>query len=186
MLHKVHRIVERKARAQVLGFTLIELLVTVVLLAVVTAIAVPGLGQFVTNSRLRATQSEFVSALTLARSEATKRGGDVAISARGAVNDAEFVGGWLVCSDTDLNGVCDAGEPIIRQYDALQGQTRFKAVVGTTTTKVTSAAFNSRGFLNGPALNFTICGPVGTIKSYRIRLEPVGIADVVEAEDSCV
>ena len=185
MLHKVHRIVERKARAQVLGFTLIELLVTVVLLAVVTAIAVPGLGQFVTNSRLRATQSEFVSALTLARSEATKRGTDVAIVARGAAN-VEFLGGWDVCLDTDLNGVCDVGVPVIRQYGALQGQTRFKAVVGTTTTKVTSAAFNSRGFLNGPALNFTICGPVGTIKSYRIRLEPVGIADVVEAEDSCV
>ena len=167
------------------GFTLFELLITVIVAAVLLAIAVPGMSAFVTSSRLRASQSEFVSALTLARSEATKRGSDVAVSASGAVNGSEFLGGWMVCSDTDGNGACDAGEPVIREYAPLTGQMRFNAVLAGTTTKATSASFNSRGFLKSGSLKFTLCGPVGTTKSYTIRLEPVGIADVVEGTDPC-
>ena len=167
------------------GFTLIELLVTLIVMAVVLAIAVPGLATFVSSSRLRATQSEFVSALTLARSEATRRGGQVVVRALGSVAGSEFLGGWQIFSDTNGDGLLDVGEPVIRDYAPLGSQLRFSAVVGTTTTATTSAAFNARGFL-APAteLNFKICGPAGTSKSYSIRLEPVGLADVVEGE-SC-
>jgi type IV fimbrial biogenesis protein FimT len=167
------------------GFTLFELLVTLIVLAVILAIAVPGLSTFVSNSRLRATQSEFVSALTLARSEATKRGGQVVVRALGTVSGSEFLGGWQVFSDTNGDGLYDAGEPVIRDYAPPGSQLRFTALVGTTTTAATNAAFNARGFL-APAteLNFRICGPAGTTKSYSIRLEPVGLADVVEG-DSC-
>ncbi len=167
------------------GFTLVELLITLIVAAVLLAIVVPGLSSFVNSSRLRASQSEFVSALTLARSEATKRGSDVAVSARGTVDGSEFLGGWLVCSDTDQDGTCEDGEPVIREYAPLAGQVRFMARVGETTTKATSAAFNSRGFLKSAALKFTLCGPSGTTKSYTIRLEQVGIADVVEGNDTC-
>jgi type IV fimbrial biogenesis protein FimT len=167
------------------GFTLFELLIAVVVAAVLLAIVVPGLSSFVNSSRLRASQSEFVSALTLARSEATKRGSDVAVSARGTVNGSEFLGGWLVCSDTNQDGDCDGGEPVIREYAALTGQMRFTAVVSNTTTKATQAAFNSRGFLKGNSLTFTLCGPTGTTKGYTIRLEQVGIADVVEGNNTC-
>lgn len=169
------------------GFTLIELLVTLIVLAVILAIAVPGLSTFVSNSRLRATQSEIVSALTLARSEATKRGGEVVVRALGTVAGSEFLGGWQVFSDTNGDGLYDAGEPVIREYAPLGTQLRFSAVVGTSTTAATRARFNARGFLTPvPAteLNFKICGPAGSTKSYSIRLEPVGLADVVEG-DSC-
>ncbi|MFZ2652832.1 MAG: GspH/FimT family pseudopilin [Burkholderiaceae bacterium] len=166
------------------GFTLIELLVTMIVAAVLLAIVVPGLASFVSSSRLRASQSEFVAALTLARSEATKRGGDVVVKALGTVDGSEFLGGWQVFADTDGDGNLDAGETLIREYAALTGQMRFAAVEGDTTTKATSTAFNSRGFLKGPKLKFTLCGPSGATKGYTIRLEQVGIADVVEGE-SC-
>ena len=159
------------------GFTLFELLITLVVAAVLLAIVVPNLSSFVNSSRLRATQSEFVSALTLARSEATNLGRNVAVSARGDVAGSEFLGGWLVCSDTNGDGDC-VGEPLIREYAALAGQMRFTAKLGADPVK--SAAFNSRGFLTTGALTFVICGPSGTKRGYAIRLEPVGIADVVE------
>lgn len=173
----------RSREAQQSGFTLFELLVTLIVLAVVLAIAVPNLSAFVSNSRLRATQSEFASALTLARSEATKRGGQVVVRALGATAGSEFAGGWQVFVDANANGSFDAGETVIRDYAALGSGMRFTALVGSTTTAATAAAFSARGFLT-PAtdLNFKICGPVGQKKSYSIRLEPVGIADVVEGE----
>jgi type IV fimbrial biogenesis protein FimT len=165
------------------GFTLFELLITLVVLAVVLAIAVPNLSTFVSNSRLRATQSEFVSALTLARSEATKRGVQVVIRALGPTAGSEFAGGWQVFVDADADGAFDAGETVVRDYASLGNGMRFTAVVGSTTAAATSAAFTARGFLS-PAtdLNFRVCGPVGQKKSYSIRLEPVGIADVIEGE----
>lgn len=169
---------EARVTRRVAGFTLFELLMTLIVAAVLLAIVVPNLSSFVNSSRLRATQSEFVSALTLARSEATKLGRDVAVSARGDVAGSEFLGGWLVCSDTDRDGICEAGEPVIREYAALGGQMRFFAKLGANAA--TSAAFNSRGFLTTGALTFVICGPSGTKRGYAIRLEPVGIADVVE------
>lgn len=64
------------------GFTMVELLTTLVVLAVLLAIAAPGMTKFVNNSRLRSSHGELVSALTLARSEATKRGLPVAVRAR--------------------------------------------------------------------------------------------------------
>lgn len=167
------------------GFTLIELLITIVVLAVVVAIALPNLALFITSSRLRATQSEFVSALTLARSEATKRGSRVLVLPLGSVPGSEFLGGWTVCSDADENGACDVAVPAIRDYGPLAGQLRFTALVGTTTTAATSVAFDARGFLvPRTVLNFKLCGPTDPTRAYSIRLDPVGLADVVEM-NSC-
>jgi type IV fimbrial biogenesis protein FimT len=173
------QVLARRAR----GFTLFELLMTMIVAAVLLALVVPGLSGFVTSSRLRATQSEFVSALALARSEATRRGSTVAVSARGEAAGSEFLGGWLVCVDTSLDGMCQSDEPPIREYAALAGNMRFTAKLGDVAAK--SAAFNSRGFLTTGALTFTICGPSGTKRGYTIRLEPVGIADVLEGSETC-
>ena len=163
------------------GFTLIELLITIVVLAVVVAIALPNLAIFITSSRLRASQSEFVSALTLARSEATKRGSRVVVLPLGGVAGSEFLGGWIVCSDADENGACDVAVPAIREYGSLAGQLRFTALVGATTTAATSVAFDARGFLvPRTVLNFKLCGPSVATRAYGIRLDPVGLADVVE------
>jgi type IV fimbrial biogenesis protein FimT len=154
------------------GFTLIELLVTLIVAAVLLAIAVPALSTFVDSSRLRASQSELVSALTLARSEATKRGSDVMVEASAAdpVAGKEFNEGWRV----------KAGAEVVREYPAATGHVRFGTVGG-----VKKATFNSRGFLTTGEIVFTVCGKAGVTKGYRIRLEPVGIADVEERNDAC-
>ncbi len=167
-------------RWRVRGFTMVELLVTLVVLAVMLAIAAPGLSTFVNNSRLRATQGELMSTLTLARSEATKRGAMVVVEALAPVVGNEFSGGWRVFVDLNDNGTWDAGETEVRRYPALAGNQRFATVSG-----VSIATFNPRGFLKASArVEFTLCGQAGQDKGYRIKLEPVGLADVTE-ERTC-
>ena len=167
---------------RVRGFTLFELLMALVVAAALLAFAVPNLSIFVDSSRLRASQSELVSALTLARSEATKRGLNVVVDAVAPATGVEFNQGWRVWVDANADGT-NAGPPTeetVREYPAATGSVRFATVGG-----VTRVIFNSRGFLTTGEIVFTVCGKAGVTRGYRIRLEPVGIADVEERNDAC-
>lgn len=62
------------------GFTLVELMVTVVVLAVLGALAAPSFGQLLAAQRVRLTGYDIVGDLVLARSEAIKRGESVTVT----------------------------------------------------------------------------------------------------------
>lgn len=163
------------------GFTMVELLVTLVVLAVLLALAAPNMSTFVNSSRLRSSHGELVSALTLARSEATKRGLPVTVKARGSTVGAEFSEGWDVFLDANANDVLDIGEKVIRAYPALTGNQRFGTVGGEV-----MAIFTNRGFLKSAApLRFKLCGQTGDQLGYSILLEPIGLANVVEDKRLC-
>ena len=165
-----------RARTDAWGFTLVEMLTTVAVLAVMLAVAAPGLASFISSNRLGAAQSELASALALARSEATKRGLPVGVAATTPTTGAEFTGGWRVFVDSNNNGAYDAAEPSLRDYPGLGSAVKIGAVGG-----VTSIVFNSRGFLaSGVSVQFNVCGPTSLTKGYHILLEPVGLTDVSE------
>src|SRR3569832_2509448 len=63
------------------GFTLIELLVTLAIAVILLTVAVPNYQMFVANSRMASQANEVVGALSLARSEAVKRGTQVSVCA---------------------------------------------------------------------------------------------------------
>lgn len=80
------------------GFTLIELMVVITLVAVLGAIAVPSFRNLLLNQRLAASTSEFVAALSLARTEALKRSQTVTLTPK-TIND--WNSGWEVKSTVD-------------------------------------------------------------------------------------
>ena len=73
----------RSARAG--GFTLIELMISITVMAILLVVVAPSLAGFVRSSKVRSAQSELVSSLRLARSEATKRGISVGVVATAPV-----------------------------------------------------------------------------------------------------
>lgn len=80
------------------GFTLIELMVVVAMVAILAAVATPSFREFVEAQRMRDTAFGLVSDLSLARSEAIKRGGNVALE---PVADDDWAQGWNVVVEVD-------------------------------------------------------------------------------------
>jgi len=85
------------------GFTLLELLTAIAVLAIVTALAVPGMRAFTQNNRAASQANEFLTALNLARSEAVTRGIATTICAStdgsSCSGDESWNSGWLVFVD---------------------------------------------------------------------------------------
>lgn len=163
------------------GFTLIELLITVAVLAVLLGLAVPSFRTLLLNNRLQSTRMEFVAAFTLAKSEASKRGLPVYVTALGATSGNEFVGGWKVWVDTDGSGAQNGAEPTVRQHEAYSSPIVITTDLGGTGTSFTQAGFNSQGFLIGATTQtLTICDGRTGVQGGRITLTPAGTIDLKE------
>lgn len=146
------------------------------ILGVMLAIASPGLASLTSANALSSAQSELAAAMMLARGEALKRGAPVGLAATSPVRGAEFSNGWTIFVDANGNGAFDSGEQVVREQPPFKGDVRI--VTGSGATVV---AFNGRGFLTpSTTVNFTVCSSQAT-RSYRVRLEPVGLADIAES-----
>lgn len=99
------------------GITIIEMMVVVAVAAILLAVGVPNLYEFVVRNRIEAAGNEFVAALNLARSEAIRRGRMVVI--RNNAGNQNWGSGWRMFADDDGDNVMDAGEETIREAVAL-------------------------------------------------------------------
>ena len=146
------------------------------ILAILLAIASPGLASLTSANSLSTAQGELAASLMLARGEAMKRGNPVGLAALAPVTGSEFSAGWTIFVDSNGNGRFDAGETIVRQEPAQHSD-----VVIALTSGATAIVFNSRGFLSPSTLvTFNLCSPLAT-KGYTVRVEPVGLSDVSDS-----
>lgn len=74
------------------GFTMIELMATVVILAILTAAALPSLRSFIVGQRIKTASFDVMSSLIMARSEAIKRNANVDV----APVNGSWSSGWHV------------------------------------------------------------------------------------------
>ncbi|WP_374340750.1 GspH/FimT family pseudopilin [Methyloversatilis sp.] len=118
------------------GFSLIELMIVVLLLAIVSAFAMPAFQSFIASSRLTSEANEVLAALNLARSEAVRVQRRVVLC-RAAQTNGQVVPsatsgcvttttsqpwqGWFVFVDNDADGVFDVGETVIRTQTLTAG-----------------------------------------------------------------
>ena len=105
------------------GFTLIEMMITIAIAAILLAIAIPGMQGFVIENRMTTLANELVTDLAVAKSEAVRRGVQVAVCIRNAPGDAcqttgSWANGWIVFVDTGTAGDT-TGDTILRVHAPL-------------------------------------------------------------------
>jgi type IV fimbrial biogenesis protein FimT len=116
------------------GFTLIELMVTVAVAAVVLAIAVPSFQDLIRSNRLATQANQLITALSLARGEAIKRGVRVTVcksanstaTSPACTTSGDWRQGWVVFVDNtqvtgNVAGTIDGTDQRLRVFEPLSG-----------------------------------------------------------------
>lgn len=122
------------------------------------SLAAPSFSSLMERWQSSQTSEQLKDTIYFARSEAIKRGGNVALqklpnntngctTATGADN---WDCGWFVCEDTNGNGTCGATEPVLQRFDAPA------KVEITRSTSVASIKFNRWGLVDGAFPGFSV------------------------------
>ena len=106
------------------GLTLVEFLIVIALVALLAGIAVPGLGDVLARSRVKATAGRFMTHVNLARTQAIMRSQRVVLcpSSDGTtcLSDGHWHRGWLVFVDSDGNREHAPQEPLLQVNGAAE------------------------------------------------------------------
>lgn len=111
------------------GFTLMEMMVVIAIIGIIAGIGIPSYNMFSKNSRLAGASEELLNSLSLAKSEAVKRGMRVTVCNTAnptadtptctAAGSEDWRTGWIVFVDADASNSYTAGEEILRVTHAL-------------------------------------------------------------------
>lgn len=170
------------------GYTLIELLIVVSIVSILAALSAPSFQDMLESGNTNSQIKVMLTTLNLARSEAIKRGQNVAICASddGVDCDADtWSDGWIVFVDSNGDadgdvGSIDAGDIIIRVYDSLGA--------GSTMTSTTDLyEYNSLGFsATGGNQTFLLCPESdNAVNARSIAVGPSGRGRRVEEGLAC-
>lgn len=119
------------------GLTLAEVMVTVVIIAIMAAVAIPTFSSVFHNNRLSDFSNSFVSSSQLARGEALKANVTVTLCASSsgvacAEASSGWQVGWIVFRDVNGNREVDTGDVIIQVQKALSTDYRMSSSAGNS------------------------------------------------------
>lgn len=167
------------------GFTLIELMISIVVMAVLVAVAGPSFVDLIRNNRIQTGADNFFTALISVRSEALKRNQRVVLckSSNGSSCSTSdgWEQGWLSFVDEDADNTLDTGEPIIHVSDGLHAGYTLSAG-GNFANYI---AYKQDGTPSGFD-TFVLCDPDADLSSAReILVNIVGRPRMSETTDNC-
>ncbi|MDW3094942.1 MAG: GspH/FimT family pseudopilin [Gammaproteobacteria bacterium] len=146
-----------------IGFSIIELMVTILIASLLLTVGVPSFASLIANNRITSQANELVSGLNLARSEAFTRGQRVTICSStdgdSCAADTDWATGWIVFNDADGDGVVANVSDILREWEAVTGDT-------TLTGSVNFVTYQGNGSVNAAA-NFNMTIPNGSTSQTR-------------------
>jgi type IV fimbrial biogenesis protein FimT len=150
------------------GMTLVEMMVVLALIGIGMTIATPSFNAMIGRNQAATQINELVSAINLARSEASKSSGSVSVLAKTPGADFDFINGWCVVAGTPA----DCTGTVIRDFPALIN-------VASVKSESASIVFNSFGEVNPAATRtFKFCSEA---KKRVITITPVGRSKIADA-----
>ena len=163
------------------GFTLHELMVTLVIIGGLSG-AATAFGGMVQNHRIVAEVNTFVAELSLARSEAIKRGQRVtlcpSIDGKGCDAATDFAwwhNGAILFTDANANGRVDSGDEVVRVHSPQSGvsvkSSRFRKKI----------VFQPNGMSGGSNFTFTVCAGNGAADARYVILSINGRTRIASA-----
>jgi type IV fimbrial biogenesis protein FimT len=133
------------------GFTMIELMITLIIVAILLAIAVPSYRYVTNSSRATSEVNGLLGDLQFARSEAIKEGQPVTVCPANTAGTACLTTsnvwntGWIVFQDPNSSHTVDSGETILRVQKGFSVTTDSF----TSDNNVDYVMFNREGFVIG-------------------------------------
>lgn len=155
------------------GFTLIEAAIVLVIFAAVMSVGAPSFMSVVSRNSAMAAESDFVGAVSYARSESMRRGVSVVVTPAVATQGISYANGWTIFADTNGDGVQEAGEPQLR--------TEPPAHTGVSFSSAAAIGFTPQGYItSGTTQSYKVCGSTTSV-GYLVQVLPGGVIDVQDS-----
>ena len=152
-------------------FTLIELLVTITVAAILASIAAPSFSSLIATQRTKSVATNLHLAMTIARSEATKRNANVTMSAKAG----GWVNGWTIFPSATATN-------ILQDYASTKGIAITATNSGGAAT--TSVVYQSSGRVLG-TVKFVITASAGGSAANRCVSVDLSGRPYVKAGTTC-
>jgi type IV fimbrial biogenesis protein FimT len=173
------------------GFTMIELVTVIAIVGILMAIGVPSFKYVTTANRISSEVNGLLGDMQFARAEAIKEGHPVVVCVSTNFltcnNSNTWQSGWIICSDLNNDGTCDAGDPVYRVQKpfTVSNSTDTFVASGNTSTLV----FNREGFATGLAATVVIAlhnaAPVVPAYTRCLQISAVGTLNVLQVGGVC-
>ncbi|HZP65241.1 MAG TPA: GspH/FimT family pseudopilin [Rudaea sp.] len=132
------------------GFTIIELFVTIIVAAILVALAAPTFRDTAMRNNVSGLNNQLIQALNMARAEAVRRG--VPVEVVSVSGGSSWSQGWIVNADTAGNGTFAT---TLTQQGAVP--TKYTVCAASTGGGTASTVvFTNQGLLGGGATSFDI------------------------------
>ncbi|MDO9047621.1 MAG: GspH/FimT family pseudopilin [Methylobacter sp.] len=167
------------------GFTLIELIITISIAGILVSIAIPSFSSIIRSTRLTTYANELVASLSLARSEAVKRGVQISIRRKGSTSQ-NWDSGWYIFTDLNGDGALDAADTLLKTYPALTSG--FTLRTGTAGYQTFAAYLPSGLSLNSSGDTFKLCASSASASasnSRAITINALGRPRTSEGATAC-
>ncbi len=156
------------------GYSLYDLIVTSAV-AGTLSIGTAGMVGLVQNSRITSEANELMAHLSLARSEAIKRGSAITLCAKATgaecLGSRDWRNGWIIFMDMNGNGSLEPGESILRVQDTPTINYLQFGAWGPGTGRWVTYKADGTTKQNG---TFTFCDNRGTAKAKAVILLGTG------------
>ena len=108
------------------GFTLLEMMMTLAIVGILLTVGVPSFKTLITNNRITSQTNDFITDLSIARSEAVKRNVWMTVCTSNTKTGCTVSGwnqGWIVFTDVGKDGAVSTGDTILRVNTGFTGNT---------------------------------------------------------------